>query len=149
MSSLPRSTTNLPVPILRWGIWAVCLCVLVTVGSGCVFRRMTIESDPPGALAYVDGKEIGYTPAAVSFIYYGTREIKLVKDGYQTLTVNQKVQAPWYQWPGIEFLADNFSPRKITDRHTFRYSMRRQQVPPSNELLERGKSFRSQAQYSQ
>ncbi|MCA9040395.1 MAG: PEGA domain-containing protein [Planctomycetaceae bacterium] len=127
----------------------VLACLLVTSGSGCVFRRMTIESDPPGALAYVDGKEVGYTPASFSFLYYGTREIKLVKDGYQTLTVMQKVQAPWYQWPGIEFIADNFSPQKVTDRHVYRYSMQRQQIPPSNELLERGRSFRSQAEFGQ
>ncbi|MAT13869.1 MAG: hypothetical protein CMJ46_01205 [Planctomyces sp.] len=126
-------------------------CFLVTAGSGCasVFRRITIESDPPGALVKVDGKEVGYTPASLSFTYYGTHEITLIKDGYQTLTVMQKVQAPWYQWPGIEFFADNFSPQKITDRHVFRYSMQRQQIPPSNELLQRGRSFRSQATFGQ
>ncbi|MEZ6049491.1 MAG: PEGA domain-containing protein [Planctomycetaceae bacterium] len=133
----------------RWAVGMLLACLLLTGGSGCVFRRMMIESDPPGALAFVDGKEVGYTPAAVSFLYYGTREIKLVKDGYETLNVMQKVQAPWYQWPGIEFIADNFSPQKVTDRHVFRYSMQRQQVPPTNELLQRGRSFRSQAQFSQ
>ena len=107
-----------------------------------------VESNPAGALVYVDGKEVGITPTAVSFDYYGTREIKLVKDGYKTLTVMQKVPAPWYQWPVIEFVADNFSPGKITDRQTFRYQMQRQQVPPTHELKERGKAFRSETQFS-
>ena len=35
--------------------------VLATAG-GCVERRMTIRSNPPGALVYVDDYEIGITP---------------------------------------------------------------------------------------
>ncbi|QDU79899.1 PEGA domain protein [Polystyrenella longa] len=149
---MPLTVHSQPVRtsrLRRMAVGAVLGCLLVTMGSGCVFRRMTIESDPPGALAKVDGKEVGYTPCSFSFLYYGTREIQLLKDGYQTLTVMQKVQTPWYQWPGIEFLADNFSPQKITDRQTFRYTMQRQQVPPSNELIQRGRSFRSQAEFGQ
>ena len=30
----------------------------------------------------VDGGKLGYTPCSVPFVYYGTREITLVKPGY-------------------------------------------------------------------
>ena len=56
-----------------------------------------VRSNPPGAMVYVDNQPIGTTPCATSFIYYGTREIRLVKPGYETLTVNQPIPAPWYQ----------------------------------------------------
>src|SRR5688500_13325108 len=80
---------------------------LVCLGSaGCVQRRRTIRSNPPGALVYVDNHEIGVTPVATDFIYYGTRQIRLVKDGYETLTVLQGVPAPWYQYFPIDFFAE-------------------------------------------
>ncbi len=35
--------------------------------TGCVHRRVTINSYPQGALVKVDGKDIGYTPASFDF----------------------------------------------------------------------------------
>lgn len=122
---------------------ALAVCLMQT---GCVFRRMTVRSDPPGALVLVDGQEIGYTPCSMDFTYYGTREIKLVKDGYETLTVMQKLQAPWYQYPVVEFFADNLSPHKITNRHEFSYRMQPQAIVPTQELLDRANSLRSDTQ---
>ncbi|MGE3316608.1 MAG: PEGA domain-containing protein [Planctomycetaceae bacterium] len=114
--------------------------------TGCVFRRMTIRSDPPGALVMVDGEEVGYTPCSVPFVYYGTREITLVKPGYQTLKTMQKLQTPWYQYFPLEFATDNFSPQKITDRHNFLYQLQPQAVVPTNELYDRARSLRSESQ---
>ena len=48
---------------------------------------MTIRTNPPGALVYVDDYEIGTTPVSTNFTYYGKRKIRIVKDGYETLTV--------------------------------------------------------------
>ena len=45
--------------------------------SGCVSRRLTIRSDPPGALVELDGRRLGYTPVSVDFTYYATNEITL------------------------------------------------------------------------
>lgn len=63
----------------------VCCCLLagaaVAAAGGCVQRRMTVRSNPPGALVYVDDYQIGTTPVSTDFIYYGTRKIRLVKDG--------------------------------------------------------------------
>lgn len=113
--------------------------------TGCVWRRMTVRSDPPGALVMVDGEEVGYTPCSVPFVYYGTREITLVKPGYETLTTMQKVQTPWYQYFPIEFFSD-MSPTKITDRHVFTYQLQPQAVVPTNELYDRARSLRSESQ---
>jgi hypothetical protein len=100
----------------RFMLRPLCMLLLGTLlcssMTGCVFRRMTVRSDPPGALVMVDGEEVGYTPCSVPFVYYGTREITLVKPGYQTLTTMQKVQTPWYQYFPLEFFTDNFSPQR-------------------------------------
>lgn len=128
----------------RLPLWLAAAVVVCSVG--CVSRRMTIMSDPPGALVMLEGREIGYTPVSVDFTHYGTRELTLVKDGYETLTVQQKVRTPWYQWPVIEFFADNLKPVHKTDRHGFRYSMQPQQIIPDDELRRRGEMLRNEAQ---
>src|SRR4026207_657261 len=63
-----------------------------------VRRRLNVNSNPQGALVYVDNQQIGSTPCSVDFTYYGTREIRLIKPGFETLTVNQPIPAPWYEY---------------------------------------------------
>ena len=127
-------------------LMAVAVLVVLSLQTGCVYRRMTIRSDPPDALVIVDGEEIGHTPVSMDFTYYGTREIMLVKDGYETLTVLQKVPAPWYQILPFEFVADNFAFRRITNRHEFSYRLQPQVVVPTQELLDRANAVRSETQ---
>ena len=134
--------------------WHRLLAVLLaTVGCfslpGCVFRRMTIRSDPPGALVLLEGEEVGYTPHSLDFTYYGSREITLVKDGYKTHTVLQEVPSPWYQKPGIDFFSENLLPFKITNRHDFTYNLEKQELVPMDELNNRANALRSEAQVSQ
>lgn len=112
---------------------------------GCVSRRMTICSDPPGALVMLEGRELGYTPVSVDFTYYGTREFTLVKDGYETLTVKQPVAKPWYQYAGVDFFADNLTPGHVTDRHQFRYALTPARIVPNDILRQRGEQLRSEA----
>lgn len=126
------------------------LAALVSAGlSGCVSRRMTVVSDPPGALVVLEGRELGYTPVSVDFTYYGTRELTLIKDGYETLTVQQPIRRPWYQWPGIDFFADNFTPGHVTDRHLLRYALEPQRLVPNSELKRRGELLRGEARLGQ
>jgi len=141
------------VPIFRsdrWRFWlrGVFVAAAAAVSaSGCqsVQRRMTIRSNPPGALVLVDGREVGYTPASVDFTYYGTREITLIKDGYQTLTTLQTYEKPWYQYPGVEFASDNFLPVTVTNRHDLAYNLRPAVVAPTGDLRSRADAFRSRA----
>uniref|UniRef100_A0A7C2JZ99 PEGA domain-containing protein n=1 Tax=Schlesneria paludicola TaxID=360056 RepID=A0A7C2JZ99_9PLAN len=125
------------------------LLALLLAGSllstGCVSRRMTVISDPPGALVLLEGREIGYTPVSVDFTYYGTRELTLIKDGYETLTVSQPVAKPWYQQPVVEFFADNLTPGHVTDRHQFRFTLQPQRIVPNDELRQRGEMLRGEA----
>jgi hypothetical protein len=125
------------------------LCLAAAGLPGCAShmqRRMTIRSEPPGALVLLEGEEVGYTPVSLDFTYYGTREITLVKDGYETLTAMQKVQTPWYQRLPLEFVTDNFSPVTIRNRYDFTFTLQRQVIYSNQELLERGNGLRSEAQ---
>jgi hypothetical protein len=110
---------------------------------------MTVRSDPPGALVLVDGEEVGYTPCAVDFTYYGTREIQLIKPGFETVTRLERLPTPWYQVPPLDFISDNFTPFKITNRHEFAYHLQPQRRVETNELLDRANSLRYEAQGGQ
>jgi hypothetical protein len=128
--------------------WIV-LAALLSIGlGGCVQRRMMIRSNPPEALVYVDDYEVGTTPVSHSFTYYGTRKIRLVKDGYETLTVMQPIPMPWYQIPPLDFFFENLLPGELRDYRTLNYQLRPQMVVPPDELLGRAEALRGHAQGS-
>jgi hypothetical protein len=124
-------------------LWLLLACA---VQCGCVQRRLTIRSNPPGALVYVDDYPIGTTPVATDFVYYGTRKVRLVKSGYETLTVMQPIPAPWYQYPVIDFVSENLVPGEIRDERVVEYQLQPQVVVPSTQILERGENLRHAAQ---
>ena len=130
---------------LQPSLMRVTVC-LIAVGcllqTGCVRRRLMVRSNPPGAMVYVDNQPIGTTPCATDFVYYGTREIRLVKAGYETLTVNQPLPAPWYQIPPLDFVSENIVPRKIQDYRTASFNMVPQVIVPTEQLIARGEQLR-------
>src|SRR4051812_38674164 len=75
--------------------------------TGCVERRYTIRTNPPGALVVVNDEEIGASPVSASFTYYGDRKIELMHDGYMTQKVIQPIKAPWYDNYLTEFFTEN------------------------------------------
>ena len=107
---------------------------------------MTIRSNPPGAQVYVDDYEIGTAPVSHGYTYYGTRKIRLVKDGYETLTVYQPMPAPWYDWPGIDFFSENLWPHKVRDERSFEYQLSPIINVPTEELKARAEQLRSASQ---
>jgi len=123
--------------------WAMLGLVFCTASfGGCVQRRMTVRTNPPGALLYVDDYEIGATPVSTNFIYYGKRKIRLVKDGYETLTVMQDIPPPWYEFMPLDFVAENFVPGHIRDQRVLDYQLRPQAVVPTEQLLWRAENLR-------
>ena len=123
----------------------VAAIVLTLLPTGCVHRRMTVNSNPSGALVRIDGKDVGYTPASIDYTWYGTREIQLIKDGYETQTQRVNIKAPWYQHFPLDFLSDNFLGTHIRDHRRFDIPMRPRQPDVSQDVIERGRLLRSEA----
>ena len=113
---------------------------------GCVRRRLMIRSNPPGALVYVDNEHVGSTPCAASFTYYGTREIRLEKPGFETLTVSQPIPPPWYQIPPMDFVSEILLPRKTQDFRTVSYNLAPKVIVPTDQLLARAEHLRAVTQ---
>ncbi len=122
--------------------------LLASVLSGCVGvrRELTVDSEPAGALVYLNGDEIGRTPLTREFPYYGTFDIKLRKDGYDTLEDRPRVWAPAWQIPPLDLVAEAFS---LTDRHRLSYELTPKVVNPDpEELLDRATQLRGQLESS-
>jgi hypothetical protein len=135
------------VKIHRFGrrLAAVLLLPVAVAPFGCVERRYTVRSDPPGAMVIVNGEAIGPAPASHGFYYYGDREITLVLDGYQTKTVVQPVSAPWWDNYLTEFFTENLVPVTVRDEREFTYQLTLAQSPTEQALGGRAEALRDEA----
>ncbi|MDG1991244.1 MAG: PEGA domain-containing protein [Pirellulales bacterium] len=122
-----------------------CVVALLLMSIGCVQRRMTVRSNPPGALVYVDDYQIGTTPVSTDFVYYGTRKIRLIKDGYDTLTVQQPFPVPWYEIFPLDFVTENLWPWEIRDERVVDLAMIPAGTVPAETVVSRAELARRSA----
>jgi len=127
----------------------ILIAMLTLTQTGCVHRRVTINSYPQGALVKLDGKDIGYTPASFDFTWYGTREVQLLKDGFETHTEQIDVNAPWYQKFPLDFVSDNFLGHHVTDHRQFSFQLQPKRVDMSSDVIQRAGALRSEAMHGQ
>lgn len=119
-----------------------------SLATGCVERRYTIRTDPPGALVYVNGEEIGASPVSRSFTYYGAREIVLIApDGTQKKII-QEVNAPLYDNALTDFFTENFLPVTLRDEREFFYTIEPNPPTDTNTLLQQGQALRQQGSFA-
>lgn len=125
---------------------AVVVVGMLLLVGGCVRRTMSIQTEPEGAQVFVNNEEIGTSPVSVDFTWYGDYELTFRKPGFQTIHTNYRVDAPWYQWPGIDFITEVLVPVEIHDQHTLPvYSMEPYVAPDENDLVRRADEMRARA----
>ena len=122
------------------------LVLLCATSSGCVRRRMTIRSYPAGAQVFVDDREIGTTPCSTSFVYYGKRNVMLVKDGYKTERLVHQFTVPWYEYVPLDFYNENLNPYEVRDERLINVTLSPEENVPTEQLLERANGLRGGAQ---
>ena len=118
----------------------------VLFAGGCtgVERTLTVESEPPGALVYLNDQEVGRTPMTREFTWYGTYDLALRREGYETLKARAPVIAPWWQWVPFDFVAEVL-PLRLRDRHRLSYTMKptTEQNEDPQQMIRRGEELRS------
>lgn len=125
-------------PYLALLLVAACLAT-----TGCVQRRLTVRSNPPGAMVYIDDYPIGPTPVSTAYVYYGTRKIRLEKPGFEILTVMHEFPPPVYNYPVVDFFSENVIPWEIRDERVVDYQLQPQVIEPTQRYLERADELRS------
>jgi len=63
--------------------------VEVTIKVG----ELKVNSKPPGAIVYLDGKKVGETPVTLSKVKLGRHQIRILKEGYDPYEVREVVGA--------------------------------------------------------
>jgi hypothetical protein len=107
--------------------------------SGCVERTLVVNSQPQGALVYFNDQEIGRTPLTREFTWYGTYDVALRMDGYETLKTRSNVIAPAWQWVPLDLIAEML-PFHLRDTHALTYTLKpssERDVDPSR-IMRRG-----------
>ena len=117
----------------------------VVFSTGCVRRRLTVRTTPPGATISVDNQVIGTSPGATSFTYYGTREIRVEKDGFKTETIQRRINPPWYQMPVLDFVSETLWPGEIRDERIIDVTLVPKEIEASDQIIQRADSLRHQS----
>ncbi|NOX59000.1 MAG: PEGA domain-containing protein [Planctomycetes bacterium] len=114
----------------------------VLVLTGCVRRTLTIDTEPQGALIWLNDEEIGRSPVTTDFLWYGDYDVIARLDGHETLKTHQLLRKPWYQWMLIDFFAEILYPGEIHDQRSMAFTLEPEVIPDRNELLDRAAEFR-------
>ena len=128
--------------------WFLTLAAVLVLSSslGCVERTAKIQTQPPGALVIVNDEEVGVSPVKFSFLWYGDYDIILRKPGYATLKTHYQLNAPWYQWPPIDLVAETMVPVMIHDDQVLPpFTLEPEAAPSAETVVERAVELRDRA----
>ena len=84
---------------------SILLALLVLSGFGCAERRIFVTSEPAGATVIINDVNVGQTPVEVDFLYFGVYDVRLSKDGYESVLTSERIKAPLHEWPGFDVVA--------------------------------------------
>ena len=125
------------------------LFIVLLLAAGCakVERKITIETDPPGALVMLNNQEAGRTPFTREFTWYGNYDVQIRKEGYETLKTNQWVVAPAWQWIPLDLVVEML-PLHLRDHHTYRFELQPTdpQLAEGDDILTRAQGMRQELQ---
>lgn len=108
--------------------------------GGCVQRTISITSEPDGALVWLNDREVGRTPLEVGFVHYGVYDVRLEREGYETLLTSGDAKTPWWETVGIDLFAEML-PADLHSRVEWHYVLRPLDDDPAG-LQERAHQMR-------
>ena len=102
---------------------AILLCACAASLAGCVERRLFIDSDPPGALVWLNDAQLGRTPVDVRIVHDGTYDLRLEKEGFEPVVTGAKVQGPLLDVVPLDLVVEVL-PTDIRYETRFKLSLR-------------------------
>ena len=120
----------------------------------CVERRITIGSDPAGALVQVNGVEVGRTPVSVPFTWYGDYDLRFrgeknvgtpekpdIRRYY--LHTHKKTDVPWFETIGVDLFAE-LSPAQFKDEKIWAFELPEVVEPTDQEHVKRANELKTE-----
>jgi len=124
-----------------FGAACVGLAVIMALG-GCVERKLTVNTEPSGAVVWLNDEEIGTSPVTVEFNWYGDYKVRIFKDGYETLNTHRKLERPTHDKFPFDFFAEVLSPKQIVDEYEWEFVLTTYQAPERENLIEKAEALK-------
>ncbi len=136
----------------RFALLPVALIALSSL-SGCVERSITIVTDPPGSVVYLNDVEKGTTPLTTSFEWYGTYGIRIrgkknigtatdPKYQYYYLHTHRTTARPWFQYYGLDLFAA-LLPVEFKDHKIWAFVVPPVKMLPKQQLINNARKMRA------
>ncbi|MDD5064183.1 MAG: PEGA domain-containing protein [Phycisphaerae bacterium] len=132
--------------MIKWNLPAFIIIALFVsiLLAGCVERKLTINTDPQGAIVVLNDEEIGTSPVTTSFEWYGDYNVRISKEGFETLKTHRKLKAPWYDYFPFDFFANCLNPKRIVDSYEWSFTLAPQTEPDRDELIRDAQKLKKQ-----
>ncbi len=131
----------------KGGLPGLVITVLfLLTACGCVERRLTINTEPQGALVILNDEQIGTSPVTASFNWYGDYNITIRKDGFETLKTHRELKAPWYDAFPFDFFAQILIPGRTVDSYEWTFELAEKEQISRDELLQQARQFEERLQ---
>ena len=111
---------------------------------GCVERKLTIDTKPQGASVALNDEQIGTSPVTVSFNWYGDYNVRITKDGFETLNTHRMLKGPWYDHFPFDFFAEIVWPQRIVDSYEWTFELKEQKEMTREELLQKAHELQNE-----
>ena len=109
--------------------------------SGCVERKLTINTEPQGAVVVLNDEEIGVSPVTVSFEWYGDYNVRVSKEGFETLKTHRELEGPWYD--GFPFdLLTLLNPGRTVDEYEWMFELEPQKEINREALIQKAQELK-------
>ncbi|MHC4622891.1 MAG: PEGA domain-containing protein [Planctomycetota bacterium] len=111
---------------------------------GCVERQLTINTEPQGALVVLNDEEVGTSPVTVAFNWYGDYNVRISKEGFETLKTHRELKGPWYDGFPFDFFAQLILPDRIVDSYEWTFELEEKKHITREELIRSARELRNQ-----
>jgi hypothetical protein len=122
----------------------MCFMATIVFLSGCVERKLTINTRPNDAIVVLNDEEVGKSPVTVNFNWYGDYKVRISKEGYQTLNTHRELKRPWYDGFPFDFFAQVLNPERIIDSYEWTFELEEKKQIGRNQLIDNAQSLREQ-----
>lgn len=133
----------------QFGLCILTLAAAALLQGGCLERRVSITSDPPGATVTMNDMELGRTPLEADFTHYGVYDLRVEHEGYEPLRTTARARTPFYEYVPADFVmtAMPVTFQKVVPWHFALAPSPETTLPPEQmqaELIGRAKALREQ-----
>ncbi len=121
---------GVPKPWARRFLVACCLSLVALSATGCLRRSLTIRTDPPGALVYVNDQIKGESPVTYDFLWYGWHRVMIRKEGFVRVEDRKELRAPPHLWIPFDLIVE-VMPWTTRDNREWSYTLEPLQTLPT------------------